>query len=301
MTFTAFWLIVTSAAFHASWNLMAKKTRSTLPFYAVICSVGPLIWLHTQFWSPVHVFQLPWTFWAALACSVASDAFLYSLALFKAYKVMDMSTCYPIMRSLPIILTLLVTWAFGIGSPVGITAGIGMLVVFCGCMIMPLGKFSDFRLSNYFNKNMLYIAVVALGTTGYTVFDKIASGIIRDMYGDVSSFVRSTTFYSTRGIFLASTMWIITLSSAEHRATVARYFREKDFMPWLAGLFASSTYILVLIAMNYVTNVSYVQVFRQLGLPIGMIAGFVILKERCMLTKCIGVVLILAGLVLCVI
>ena len=58
--------------------------------------------------------------------------------------------------------------------------------------------------------------------------------------------------------------------------------------------------MLVLLAMNYVSNVSYVQAFRQLGLVIGMLEGFFILKERCTLTRILGIVLIVSGLVMTV-
>ena len=142
MTLTAFWLIVSSAVLHASWNLIAKKTHSSLPFYTLIATVGPLVWLHMQFWSPVKVSSLPPAFWIALACSIMADV-TYAVGLFKAYDVMDISTCYPIMRSLPIIFTLTVTSVFGIGAGVGSMAIIGMFVVFCGCLMMPLKKFSD--------------------------------------------------------------------------------------------------------------------------------------------------------------
>ncbi len=64
----------------------------------------------------------------------------------------------------------------------------------------------------------------------------------------------------------------------------------------LAGAIASATYVLVLLSMNYVTNVTYVSVFRQLGLPIGMLMGVVLLKEKCPPVKWVGVVLILTGL-----
>ena len=70
--------------------------------------------------------------------------------------------------------------------------------------------------------------------------------------------------------------------------------------PLLAGVFAGLTYILVLLAMNYVSNVSYVQGFRQLGLVIGMPEGVLILKERCTLTRVVGITLIVSGLVLTV-
>jgi drug/metabolite transporter (DMT)-like permease len=53
-------------------------------------------------------------------------------------------------------------------------------------------------------------------------------------------------------------------------------------------------------AMNYVTNVSYVQVFRQLGLIFGLLGGIFILKERPSLPKFIGVALIITGLVITV-
>ena len=52
--------------------------------------------------------------------------------------------------------------------------------------------------------------------------------------------------------------------------------------------------------MNYVNNVSYVQAFRQLGLVIGMLEGILILKERCTLTRVVGIVLIVSGLVMSV-
>ncbi len=300
MTLTAFWLIICSAILHASWNLLAKKSHSSLPFYTLICTVGPLVWLHMQFWSPVKISTLPLSFWIALACSVLSDV-TYAIGLFKAYDVMDISTAYPIMRSLPIIFTLIVTSVFGIGAPIGPLACIGMFVVFCGCMIMPLANFSDFKASNYFNKNMLFIIIVACGTTGYTVFDKIAQNIVRDHFENISAAVRSMTFYSTRGLCLSSTLWLISLSRSKYRAMMLDFFRKKDFKPLLAGVFASGTYVLVLISMNYVSNVSYVQVFRQVGLLVAMLLGFVVLKERCTATKCTGVTLILIGLALCVI
>ena len=45
MSFTALILIVCSAGLHASWNLVAKKNRMSLPFYAIICATAALFWL----------------------------------------------------------------------------------------------------------------------------------------------------------------------------------------------------------------------------------------------------------------
>ena len=112
MTWIAFFLIVSSAMLHASWNLLAKKYHMTLPFYAMICSTAMLMWLHVQFWTPVPVWQMPWQFWASLAGSVASDALIYCGGLVMAYRYLDMSTAYPMMRSLPLLLTVAVSAVF---------------------------------------------------------------------------------------------------------------------------------------------------------------------------------------------
>ena len=66
MSLLAFILIVISAGLHASWNLVAKKTRMTIPFYALICTSATLFWVHVQFWTPVGLAGLPWKFWLFL-------------------------------------------------------------------------------------------------------------------------------------------------------------------------------------------------------------------------------------------
>ena len=43
MTFFAFILIFLSTGLHASWNLLAKKSHMSIPFYAAICVVDALM------------------------------------------------------------------------------------------------------------------------------------------------------------------------------------------------------------------------------------------------------------------
>ena len=56
------------------------------------------------------------------------------------------------------------------------------------------------------------------------------------------------------------------------------------------------TYALVLMAMNFATNVAYVQAFRQIGLVFGLLEGVLILRERCRAPKLAGIAFILVGL-----
>ena len=301
MSLMAFVLIVISAGLHASWNLVAKKNRMTIPFYALICTSAMLFWIHVQFWTPVSLAGLPGTFWMFLMLSVFSDV-LYCAGLMQIYKRMEMATAYPVMRALPIILTALATSLLGWGKPLTVYSYLGFFVVFCGALLMPQNSFSDFKLSNYLNRNMLFILVVACGTTGYTIFDSQAQKILSGCIQNIAAPIRSLTYYSTRGIMLSSTLWLVCLSMKTTRKDIVEMVTGKTWRQGiLAGIFASFSYALVLCAMNYVTNVSYVQVFRQLGLPIGMGLGVLILKERCTATKILGVILILSGLAVSVI
>ena len=301
MSLIAFILIVISAGLHASWNLVAKKTRMTIPFYALICTSAARFWIHVQFWTPVVLTGLPWKFWMFLILSVLSDI-LYCFGLMQIYKRMEMATAYPVMRALPIILTAFAISLLGWGKPLTVFSYLGFFIVFCGALLMPQDCFSDFKLSNYRNKNMLFILVVACGTTGYTIFDSQAQKILSACIQDIAAPIRSLTYYSTRGIVLSSALWLLCISMKTTRSDIMKMITEKTWRQGiLAGFFASFSYTLVLCAMNYVTNVSYVQVFRQLGLPIGMVLGVLILKERCCATKILGVILILLGLAISVI
>lgn len=300
MSIIAFVLIIVSAVLHASWNLMAKKSRMTVPFYAILCSICALMWLHVQFWTPIDVPGLPWLFWLYLAGSVASDL-VYCVGLVLAYRAMEMSTVYPVMRSLPLLMTALLTALLGWGKPLSPLAVTGMVIVFCGCMTMPLKKFSDFSLRNYFNRNFLFTIVVALGTTGYTIFDSQSQSVIREAAQDIAKPVVALTYYSTRGIMLSLSLWVMVLFRASDRAEAKEYWKNRSLTPIFAGLAASMCYVLVLIAMNYVTNVSFVQAFRQIGLVLGMLGGFIFLKEKCTITKIVGIILILSGLAVTII
>jgi len=301
MSLLAFILIVISAGLHASWNLVAKKTRMTIPFYALICTSATLFWVHVQFWTPVGLASLPWKFWMFLILSVLSDI-LYCAGLMQIYKRMEMATAYPVMRALPIILTAFAISLLGWGKPLTVFSYLGFFIVFCGALLMPQDSFSGFKLSNYLDKNMLFIMVVACGTTGYTIFDSQAQKILSGCIQDIAAPIRSLTYYSTRGIVLSSALWLLCISMKTTRNDIMKMITEKTWKQGiLAGIFASFSYTLVLCAMNYVTNVSYVQVFRQLGLPIGMGLGVLILKERCSGTKILGVILILLGLAISVI
>jgi uncharacterized membrane protein len=64
------------------------------------------------------------------------------------------------------------------------------------------------------------------------------------------------------------------------------------------GIVIMATYGLVLAAMAYVANVSYVAAFRQLSIPIGAVLGLTIQQEPRYLPKLMGIGIVTVGLVL---
>ena len=156
MTWPAFILIVLSAGLHASWNLVAKKNRISLPFYALICSVGAVCCFNIHFWTPVPVRELSLKFWGSVLGSTWSDIF-YCLGLVYCYRKLEMASAYPVMRALPIILTAIVTTIFGLGKSLTRSAVPGFLIVFAGALMMPLEHFRDFKFSTYLNPSLLFI------------------------------------------------------------------------------------------------------------------------------------------------
>ena len=301
MSLFAFILIVTSATFHASWNMLAKKHRMTLPFLAVLCVVSALLAANIFIWTPVPVLRLPWKFWGALLFTLIGDT-IYWIGLMMAYRLMDMSSAYPMMRALPILLTAGVTWVFGLGQTLTPLAVCGIVLIFLGCMSIPLKSYKEWNWRTYFGKSMFFILVTAAGTTWYTVMDNQSQKILIEILkgSEISTPIISVTYYAIRELFLAIGVCIPCLLVSSQRIQLKTIWKDYRWAPVFAGIFASLTYGLVIVAMNYVDNVSYVQVFRQLGLLIGMGGAIFILKEKATLPKIIGGLLIVSGLILSV-
>ena len=298
MTPTAFFLILASAGLHATWNMIAKRSGMTLAFYAMLGLIG-LIWSSfVRLASPLAYCSQPPQFYAWLAGMLIGEG-LYASGIIHAYRRLDMSTAYPMMRSLPLLFLALITTSLGIGRPLGCAAVIGMAIVFVGCLLMPLAKFSDFSLSRYADRSLFYILVVAAGTTIYTLCDSEAQAVMRAAAPDVSRTLVALTYYAFRAATLTTALWIAVFCSRKTRAEAVALVRR----PWIAvaaGVCSSLTYVSVLVAMNFVSNVSFVQTFRQIGLLIGMFEGVFILREKCTGPKIAGLVLILCGLVISV-
>ena len=122
MNITAFVLIFLSAGLHASWNLIAKRSHMNIAFYSLLDVVAVLMGSWIWFRLPLNVSTLAPAFYIAVAGSALGEM-IYCIGLIMAYRRMDMSAAYPMMRSLPLIFTALITALLGIGEKLSVLRG----------------------------------------------------------------------------------------------------------------------------------------------------------------------------------
>lgn len=299
MTSTAFILILLSVVLHVGWNFLCKANKHpTLAFYFIANLLAALVLIPFLFLAKLDWSRLDWRFWLAVLFSDFFEA-IYSIGLFKAYSKNDISLVYPMARALPVLMIPLVTLGFGIGSVPGATALVGIAIVAVGCIIMPQSRISDMNWRMLLSAAMLPILTAAIGTTGYTIMDNIATAKAVAISG--SSRIITLGAYQCViqfGIALFILIYMLA-ASKEGWQDIKANLRTPG--AYLCGIFSFLAYFLVLDAMGFVSNVSYLQAFRQMSLPLGVFAGVWLLKERLTTPKIIGTIMVVVGLVLTVI
>ena len=294
MSVTAAVLIFVSVFMHVAWNMLSKSTRPSTAFYLIMNFVGGIIWL-PFFIQSAHAFTgLAPLFYCLLGGSCLFEV-IYMYGLAHGYKHGDISLIYPLVRALPVVMLAVITLALGIGKPFDALTFGGMVMIAGGCFIMPFASFKNISFRSLNKLALLFIALGAAGTTGYTLCDSQA---LKFLAGDRGSVSNACTlgylFLIQMGLSLGEVP--LVLFDREERAALKQFRGKEIIYPVIAGICSSGAYALILFAMQYVTNVSFIQAFRQLSLPLGFMAGVIFLHEKSSATKIVGLLLILAGL-----
>jgi drug/metabolite transporter (DMT)-like permease len=298
MTSTAIILILCSAFLHAGWNLITKKQNPSGAFFLVghilvfLCAIPVLIYFRT------NIELIPHSVWMLLMATGFFNA-IYYFSLAWAYRNGDLTIAYPLAKSLPTIFLTLLAFATGKGHEIGSIAimGIGLIVV--GCTILPMRQFNEFDPRKYLNLCCLLAGVAAAGTAGYTLVDKEAMSILSHMEGSPFTTFQAALIYLLL-LLSISTLWLIVgvFTFKTERMHFKEIVKNSKFNALLMGLGMYLAYILILIAMVFVQNVSYVSAFRQTCILIGTIFGVTLLKEKAYAPKLTGIVIVFVGLIL---
>lgn len=302
MPITAIVIILLSACLHASWNLISKKTAPSLAFFFLADLFGGLILLlpiGLYFKDFYQYFCIEILMYAAIA-SIFQGIYYWALA--GAYGAGHISLVYPIARSFPVIIVTAGMLLFGFTDTLNPLFLIGAASIVIGSIILPMLHFKDFNVSNYANKTTCFALLAAIGTAGYSMIDSRAINSLTSLtlnssqQGDAIALTLAYAFI----VAMLSSVWmaLVLLSTKSSRQKVSLLFKTQYKTYLFAGIAIHLAYTLVLISMSMVENVSYIVVFRQISIPLGVLLGITLLKEPSSKPKTVGVMAMFIGAVL---
>jgi drug/metabolite transporter (DMT)-like permease len=298
MTLVAAILLIVSASLHAAWNLLGKRENPTTGFMLVANTLGSLCLLPALFLTGFSFPGFSGLVWWYLLLAGLCQA-VYYIALAGAYRAGDLSVAYPLLRAMPVLMVTTLTQLIGHGKPLSLWAILGMILVAIGCFTVPMRSFSSLNWKTYWNMTSLMALVAALGTLGYSMIDSTALHLIRLQTSGFAENMTLTLLYaSIEGFSTSVWLSLIIIIRKTERTSLFQVSRCRIGQAALIGVSIYAAYTLVLLAMGYVTNVSYVVAFRQVGIPIGALLGMVVLKEPRYQPKLVGVIITFLGLVL---
>ncbi len=287
-------LILMSALTHASWNLISKRSAPSAAFFLTASSIGAWVFFPLVVVYPSIVYALPGRVWALLLLTGFFQA-LYCIALAAAYRHGDLSTSYPIARSLPVILVPLFTIFLGRGELLGGWFMTGAVLVLAGAALVYFEEIYPGRERLFLRGALPMALLAALGTTGYSMVDDRALRIIRGGLGEMYGTVPITGVYAFMEA-IACAGWLglfVLLQGKSSRGTRVPF-------GWAAGtgVLMYLTYGMVLLSMAYARDVSLIVAFRQVSILAGAFMGIFFLKEAAHRLKILGLAILFAGLVI---
>ena len=278
-------LVLVSTVMHAAWNLCARRARAEatcfLRMQLIIAAAG----LVPAVVSEAITGSLPLAAWGCLAGSgVACGLYYVFLAL--GYRSSDFTVVYPMARALPVLLVAVGdVWR---GRQLTGLGWLGIVLVAVGCLLVPLERLRDFQWRRYLNRTGLWIVLTALGTVGYTLFDKVAAEIVH----------RGPATAARYGYFFFLITLVVYLPLYRRLGLVRAEPNSPGWrVPVVAGICNFGAYWLVLWAYQLADQASYIVAFRQFSIVIGVVLAFMLYKEHGWRVRLLGTAIMTAGLV----
>jgi len=290
-------LVLISCVTHAGWNLVSKSRTPSAAFFALSTGSSLVVMTPLYIYFIPRLSQVPLALWGLLITTGFFQA-LYYISLGNSYRLNDISLAYPISRSLPVLLVPLVCFLIGYGKPLSMLAIVGMIITAVGCMILPLKVINTSVLKQYFQYSFLFVVLAAVGTTGYSIIDSMGLELLKTGAHPLSTLQAALFYIAFEDLLTVFFLWPYVGFSRREKINLRIICKRSLRYPLLAGPVVAITYSLVLIAMQFATNVSYIVAFRQVSILIGVLSGIFVLKEKSTPFKIAGTAMIFIGLVL---
>jgi drug/metabolite transporter (DMT)-like permease len=299
MSFAVVALAIGSAFVQPMWNLLARGQRDRetmfLRMLIIIASVGlvPVVvgeYLYTQ--------MTPTAWWCAAAAGFFGGMYYFFLG--HSYNKTDFTTAYPVIRALPVMLIALADVARGNFIPWQGWLAIAMVAM--GCLLSTLTRFREFSFKRFFHHSFALILTAAIGTVGYTIFDKIASESIRAAGATGLGGLAGALKYQWAMLTAALVAFVgfQCFFFPGHRKELLAQGGPKSgwVIPAAVAALVFLGYGMILWAFQLDERMAYISSMRQFSIVIGVVLAFAVFHEKGFFVRTTGALLITGGVVL---
>ena len=273
MSFEIILLILVAALLHASWNAVIKGGSNKLYETGLTCFGGGVGVLFIVPFLPFPALES--LKFLAGSCTVH---IAYYLCIAVAYRSVDMSFAYTIMRGTAPLLTSLFMLLSGHEMP--LAGWLGILCLCAGVLTLTCDNIKNGRFQ-------LKGALAAVGTAvvimGYTLFD----GYGAQASGNPISYVC--------WLYVINTFPINLILLIRQRKTYIPYFRTRWKHGLFGGLCSLGSYGVALWAMTK-APIAMVAALRETSVIFGMLLAVFFLGEKFSIVKLLAVVLVATGI-----
>jgi uncharacterized membrane protein len=284
MPTTAALLVILSAATHAYWNFLLKRSGGTQLFVG-LSKVGEVVMFGPIFLALVvpTITRLDGLF--SLAVVGAAFVLANYVCLAWAYSHGDLSFVYPLARG-SILLFLPLLAFVTVGERVSGLGAMALVLILCGIVTLQLPSLEWRSLASLGARlrspATTFALLAAFAAACYTLWDKHA-------VQRVPAFAYIYLYTAITAVAYGAFIW-----RRYPRSEVAAQWRLHRGAILQVGFFNITSYLLVLVALRTGTS-SYVIALRQLSIAVGVLLGWWLLREQVSVPKRVGVALIVLG------
>ena len=295
MSLIAIFLLLLSSFAHAGWNYIGKKSIPSTSFFFIANTTGVL------YMSPIliygfHIINLFPIRVLVFQCISGFFLAAYMSMLGMAYHSGEVSIEYPIIRSISLIFITFISYLIQVDKSFTIFIIGGIILTIFGSLSIRLQQYTKIEIQKYFTLSNFPSLMASIWIAGYTSVDYYALKILK--FTGFGPLIGTLLYQVLEGISTSFWMLILILLQKKEKVKFSAVIHGYLGAAALSGFGIYLAYGLVLLAMNYVKNVTYVAAFRQLSIPIGALLGIFLLKEPVYIPKTIGIIFIFIGVIL---
>jgi len=275
-------LVLTAAVLHATWNLLAKKTKGKTPFIWLQYIASNFLYLPFLFVQSIrdHIsYSLP-LLWFSLSSSILHLG--YFIVLQKGYRSADLSVVYPLARGSGPLLSFIAAILF-LHEQLKLSSVIGLLLIIAGVLVIT-------RLNFKMENNSKIMTGITYG---------VLTGLFIALYTFNDTVAVKTYAISPLILTLATNLFSVVLLSPfvlRQKDELKRELKTHKWIIVVIALLSPAAYILVLEALKY-APLTVVAPARETSILLGVFMGSRVLNEEDGKRRLIASVLILGGII----